>query len=101
MSTYKQRQIQEARLKIKKNLRWAGVCFILSLAYTILGWQVMMGFYGSFFTVMVLVWLILPVIPFGFYVLIGFVFWALTWQFIENAANAKIELNNLLWEPPV
>ena len=96
MDIYKQKQIQEARLKIKRNLRWAGFFFILSFAYTILGWQMMMGIYGSFFTVMVLVWLILPVIPFVLYIVIGFALWALTWQFIENAANVKIELNSLL-----
>lgn len=101
MNIYKQKQIQEARLKIKRNLRKAGISFVLFLVYAFLGWQVMMAFYGSPGVMFMSIIFVITFIPVVIYFVFGCVFLCVTWQFIENAANAKMELNSLLWVPPV
>lgn len=84
--------LQNAYVKYKKSRRNAWVTFAIFLIYAVIGWKFMMTLYGSFMTMLLMVFFVIPFIPAALYILIGYGLLALVWSFVEDTDQAKRDM---------
>lgn len=85
----------EVQKSLRSNLIGMFISFVTLVVYAVVGWNVMMAFYGSATVMFMSLLLVLPFIPCLLYFIFGISLLILTWMFMMKAGEAKQKMNSL------